>query len=70
MDGGGALILGRVRQLLQKNRGDAFPDQRERHHRADRSGAHHDHPVFIPHALLRRIAPYAPIALAVTSLRA
>ncbi len=45
MDGGGALVLRGVRQLLDQRDRNAFPDQSQRHHRAHRPAAGNDHAV-------------------------
>src|SRR5262249_28871821 len=63
MDGGGALILRRLRLGLDERDRDAFLDQRERRHRPHGAGADHDHPIIALHHPLQRIRLYTPIRL-------
>src|SRR5262249_11894914 len=67
MDGGGALILGRLCFGLDQRDRDAFLDQSERHHRPHGAGADHDHPIIALHHPLQTIALYTPIRSPVTT---
>ena len=56
MHGGGALVFGGVRQLLDQRDRDALLHQRERHDGADRPGPGHDHAIVVLHRHLRSIS--------------
>ena len=58
VNGGGALILGRLGLALQQRDRNALLDQCERRHRAHRPGADHDHAIVMLHDQLQTAAPY------------
>ena len=60
MDGGGALILGRLGLAFQQGDRNALLDQCQRRHRPDGTGADHNHPIIMLHDQLRTSALYTP----------
>jgi hypothetical protein len=67
VNGGGALILGRLGLALQQRDRNALLDQGERRHRAHRPGADHDHPIVMLHDPLQTAAPYTAACVTIAA---